>query len=98
MVCEHEVDRKLSFYVIKQTDGLNNRIRRTEQVHIGATADAKRRQAMSDEGVNGSDYDTETSHETDREAERAEGHAALEAIKRRTTDPNVSRVSGQWVY
>uniref|UniRef100_A0ACD5U3F1 Uncharacterized protein n=1 Tax=Avena sativa TaxID=4498 RepID=A0ACD5U3F1_AVESA len=27
MVCEHEVDQKLSFYVAKQTDGLNTGIR-----------------------------------------------------------------------
>uniref|UniRef100_A0ACD5YIG5 Uncharacterized protein n=1 Tax=Avena sativa TaxID=4498 RepID=A0ACD5YIG5_AVESA len=40
MVCEHEGDRKLSFYVTKQIDGLNTGIRRSEQVHIGASAEA----------------------------------------------------------
>lgn len=90
MVCEHEVDQKLSFYVSKRIGGLNTRIRRCEQVHIGSSADAERHQALSDEGVNGSGYDTEASYETDREAEKAEQQAELEAMKRHRADPNVS--------
>jgi hypothetical protein len=95
MVCEHEVDQQLSFYVTKQTDGLNTGIHRFEQVRIGASADAERRQAMLDERVNGCGYDTESSHETDREAERADRR--LESMKSRRADPNVRGVSGQWV-